>query len=136
MLHRPQIGNRLSNVVFPPLLSGMLCPHWKSKTLIRFLHQVTLHFPSNFSPTHRSHTCSRSAFGILVFRYGDSVFTRVATLECITLLRHVGCILVDTEWGFNPVDGSHGIRCQIRMIGRLRIRRVLYRNCLSDLCLI
>ena len=66
-LHRPQIGTRLSTVVLPPLLSGMLCPHWKSKTLIWFVHHVTLHLLSKRWPIFWIQTCSRKALGMVAF---------------------------------------------------------------------
>ena len=86
MLQRAQIGNRLSNVVFPPLLSGMLCPHWKSNALILFLHHTTEHFASNLPPIVFNQTCSRNALGILVFLYGDSDRRISDILDRITIL--------------------------------------------------
>lgn len=66
-LHREQIGRKFKISVDPPLLSGILCPLWKSNTVIRFLHHRTTHLDSNFFPTWVTHTCSRRAFGIFSF---------------------------------------------------------------------
>ena len=63
-LHRAQIGIRFFMSVFPPLLSGMLWPHWKSNALMIFVHHETLHLFWNLGPMLTSHTCSRRALGI------------------------------------------------------------------------
>jgi len=86
-LHRPQRGIRFSRVVFPPLLSGMLCPHWKSKALIVFVHQTTGHLPSNVFFMVFNQTCSRSALGMVAFRLGFALGLgkRCATLACCML---------------------------------------------------
>jgi hypothetical protein len=68
MLQRLQIGTKLSTVVLPPLLSGILWPHWKSNTVIVLRHHVIVHFPIYFRPMYFNQTCSRNAFGIFSFR--------------------------------------------------------------------
>ena len=68
-LQREQMGTRFSKTVLPPFDSGTLCPHWKSKRVIVFLHQDVIHFDSNSFPTSLNHNCSRTAFGIFAFLY-------------------------------------------------------------------
>jgi hypothetical protein len=50
ILQRAQTGIRLSGIVGPPLDSGILCPDWKSNTLIRLEHHLVGHFPSKVCP--------------------------------------------------------------------------------------
>ena len=77
VLQRAQIAIRFGNAVSPPLDSGILWPHWKSKTVILFVHQLTLHFPSNTCPISRIQSCSRTAFGIFCLRFFDLSSTAV-----------------------------------------------------------
>jgi hypothetical protein len=67
-LHLAHIGLRLSMCNLPPFDSGILCPTSKLNGVITFSHQVTQHLClNNLSPQCKSHTCSRSAAGILSF---------------------------------------------------------------------
>ena len=66
-LHLGHTGFKLPIAVFPPLLSGMLCPTWKLKQLILLRHQLIGHFTINLFLLCLIHTCSLNAFGIFFF---------------------------------------------------------------------
>ncbi len=91
LLQRLQIGRKLSARNVPPFDSGILCPTSKSKTVILFVHHVTKHFASYFSPTQFRQTCSRSALGIFALAFvtliGDfglpAIGTVLRTSECL-----------------------------------------------------
>ena len=74
-LHLAHIGFKLPIAVFPPLLSGMLCPTWKLKQLILLRHQLIGHFTRNLFLLCLIHTCSLNAFGILFFFFFDDIFS-------------------------------------------------------------
>jgi hypothetical protein len=66
-LHSPQIGIKLSIVVFPPLDSGMLCPTSNANTDISRVHHWMGHFDENVLPKCLSQTSSRSFLDITFF---------------------------------------------------------------------
>ena len=73
-LHREHIGFKLVISVLPPWLSGILCPTWKSNTLIVFWHQSIKHLCSYWWPIFFNQTCSLRALGILALWYAFVFF--------------------------------------------------------------